>query len=99
MSSHHEQIEKFAKKLEEWDYKIDRMEHRVMDLPDELRSIAQNKYQKLLDYRSGLKEKEDKLVASSEHAVHEIEKSVEDVWNTVSLLFKEVEMEVEVEGT
>ncbi len=99
MSSHHEQIQKLAKTLEDWDYKIDRLEHRVKDLPEELRSIAQNKYQKLLDYRAELKAKEEKIIESSEHAVHEIEKSIEDYANTFSLIFKEVEMDVQVEGT
>lgn len=99
MSSHHEQIQKFAQTLEEWDYKIDRLEHRVKDLPDELRSLAQNKFKKLLDYRDELKVKEERLIESSEHAVHEIEKSVEEVVDTFSLLFKDVEMDVEVEGT
>jgi len=99
MSSHHDQIAKFTKTLEEWDYKVDRLEHRVKDLPDELREMAQAKYQKLVDYRTELKDKETQLKASSEQAVAEIEKSVSDVLDTFKLLFDDVEMEVEVEGT
>jgi len=99
MTSHHDQIAKFTKTLEEWDYKVDRLEHRVKDMPEELRSIAQQKYQKLLSYRTEIKQREESLLASSEHAVHEVEKSIEDVWGTFKLLFEDVEMDVEVEGT
>ena len=42
MSSHHEHIEKFAKKAEEWDYKLDRLQHRLKDLPEEIKSKAQS---------------------------------------------------------
>jgi len=99
MTSHHDQITKFTKTLEEWDYKVDRLEHRVKDLPDELREIAQTKYQKLISYRNDLQQKEAKLAESSEKGLLDVEHSIDEVWGTFKLLFEEVEMEVEVEGT
>jgi archaellum component FlaC len=99
MTSHHDQIAKLAKTLEEWDYKIDRLENRVKDLPDELRAIAEAKYQKVLDFRNELQEKEENFIEVSESAVQEIEKSVASIADTFKLLFKDVEVAVEVEGT
>jgi len=43
MSSHHDRIAKLSKKLEEWDYKLDRLEHRIKDLPDELKAKSEAK--------------------------------------------------------
>ncbi len=99
MSSHHEKIDQLARRLEDWDYKIDRLEHRVKGLPDELRVAAQEKYQKIKDYQFSIQEKEQALKETTEHAIHDIEHSFEEVWNTFKLLFEEVEMDVEVEGT
>jgi len=99
MSSHHDKIQKLAERLEAWDYKIDRLENRVKGLPDEFRATAQEKYQKIKDYQSTLQHKEQSLKESTEHALHDIEHSFEEVWDTFKLLFEEVEMEVEVEGT
>ena len=99
MSSHLDKIEQLAKRLEAWDYKIDRLEHRVKDLPDELRVAAQEKYQKIKDYQFSIQEKEQALKETTEHAIHDIENSFEEIWTTFKLLFEEVEMDVEIEGT
>ena len=98
MSSHKDKIAKLSQILEEWDYKVDRLEHRVKDLPDELKAAAEKKYQKLLDFRDNLKEKEEELISSSEHAVEEIEHSIESAVDTFKLLFEDVEVNTKVEG-
>ena len=99
MTSHRDKIEQLSARLEGWDYKIDRLEHRVKGMPDELRLNVQEKYQKIKDYQQTLLQKEQEMKDAAEHAVHEIEGSFEEVWSTFTLLFDEVEMEVEVEGT
>jgi archaellum component FlaC len=98
MSSHKDKIAKLAQTLEEWDYKVDRLEHRVKDLPDELKAAVEKKYQKLLSLRDSLKEKEQTLISSSEHAVEEIEHSIEEVVDTFKLLFEDVEVHSKIEG-
>ena len=98
MSSHKDKIAKLAQTLEEWDYKLDRLEHRVKDLPDELKAAADKKYQKLLDFRDSLKQKEQALINSSEETVEEIEHSIEDTVGTFKLLFEDVDVNTKVEG-
>jgi len=98
MSSHKDKIAKLAQILEEWDYKVDRLEHRVKDLPDELKASVEKKYQKLLAYRDNLKEKEVELKNASGHAVEEIEHSIEEVVDTFKLLFEDVEVHSKIEG-
>jgi len=98
MSSHKDKITKLAQTLEEWDYKVDRLEHRVKDLPDELKAVTEKKYQKLLGLRDSLKEKEAKLKSASEHAVEDIEKSIDEVVDTFKLLFEDIEVNSKIEG-
>ena len=98
MSSHKDKISKLSQTLEEWDYKLDRLEHRVKDLPDELKAAAEKKYQKLLDFRDSMKKKEQALMDSSEQKLDEIEHSIEDAVSTFKLLFEDVEVNTKVEG-
>jgi len=98
MPSHQKIIEQITKRLEAWDYKIDRLESRVKGLPDELRASAHEKYQKLKQYQETLGERERALKATTEQAIHDVEDSFEEVWDTFKLLFEEVEKE-EVEDT
>ena len=51
-----------------------------------------------MDLRDSLKEKEAKLKSASEHAVEDIEKSVDDVVDTFKLLFEDVEVNSKIEG-
>ena len=98
MSSHKDKIAKLTQTLEEWDYKVDRLEHRVKDLPDEIKAVAVKKYQKLLNFRDSLKEKEAELKNASEHAVEDIEKSIDEVVDTFKLLFEDIEVNSKIEG-
>lgn len=98
MSSHKDKITKLAQTLEEWDYKLDRLGHRVKGLPDELKAATEKKYQKLLDFRETLKQKEQALIESSEQAVAEIEASIDEAVDTFKLLFEDVEVNTKVEG-
>lgn len=98
MSSHKDKINKLSQTLEDWDYKLDRLEHRVKGLPDELKAATEKKYQKLLDFRESLKQKEQDLIESSEQAFDEIEASIDETVDTFKLLFEEVEVNTKVEG-
>ncbi|MFT6028708.1 MAG: archaellum component FlaC [Oleiphilaceae bacterium] len=98
MSSHKDKITKLAQTLEEWDYKVDRLEHRIKDLPDELKALAEKKYQKLLAFRDSVKEKETELINASEYAVEVIEYSIDEAIDTFKLLFGDVEVHSKIEG-
>lgn len=95
MTSHHDKIKQITEQLEAWDYKVDRLESRVKGMPDELRINAQEKLQKIKEYQQTLQQKLQALKEATERAVHEIENSFEEAWDTFKLLFETVEMEVE----
>jgi len=97
MASHHELIKDLTDKLEEWDYKLDRLEHRARDLPKDLRTEVEAKLEKLKSYRAKLEDAEQALRNDTDKAVHEVEASIEDVWDTVKLLFEEIELDVKVD--
>ena len=98
MSSHKDKIAKLSQTLEDWDYKLDRLEHRLKDLPDEIKAKADAKYEKLLGFRDSLKKKEQDLVSASEDAVEDIEHSIDETVDTFKLLFEDVEVNTKVEG-
>jgi predicted nucleic acid-binding Zn-ribbon protein len=98
MTSHHDKIEQITERLEEWDYKVDRLESRVKSMPDEMRTNALEKFQKIKDYQQSLQHKEQELKEAAEHAIDDIESAFDEIWDTFKLLFEEVDMEVEVEG-
>jgi len=97
MSSHHETIKNLTDHLEEWDYKINLLETRIKDLPDELKGNAEEKYQKLKEFQSTIPEKERALKDATEHAIHDIEASFKDLFDTFKLLFEDIELEISVE--
>ena len=95
MTTHNDKIEALSKKLEEWDYKIDRLQHRAQDLPDELKGKAEQVYEEMLVYRDQLREKQQTLSESSEQAYKDIEASIEGLWGKVKQVFKDAKKELE----
>ena len=79
-------------KLEEWDYKLDRLEHRLKDAPDEIREKVQQKAEQLKAQRGKLAEQEHRIQDAAEHAIEEIEDALKEGWATMQLLFEEVVM-------
>ncbi|MBK8973489.1 MAG: hypothetical protein IPM37_19870 [Hahellaceae bacterium] len=98
MSSHHTAIQKFSQKLEELDYTLDRLEHRLQDLPGEIKASASIKVQKLRDYRAELQEKEKALLEQSEEKLHNVEAVIDDALDTVKILFEDIQIDMKVEG-
>lgn len=95
MTTHHDRIEALSKKLEEWDYKIDRLQHRAQDLPIELKGKAEQAYQEMVAARDQLREKQKILIDSSEQAYKDIEDSIEGLWRKVKQVFKDAKTELE----
>ncbi len=98
MSSHKDKITKLTQILEEWDYKLDRLEHRVKGLPDEVQEAVEQKFQKLLSYRDSLKKKEKDLVNATEQAIEDIEYSIDEAVDTFKLIFEDIEVHAKIEG-
>lgn len=98
MSSHHQKIEQISQLMEEWDYKIDRLEHRIQGLPAELNEEIQEKYQQLKAYRSSLQEKQHALKEAPAHIVEEIADYLDDAKDAIKLLFEDIETDITVDG-
>jgi len=98
MSSHHQQIKQLSELMEEWDYKIDRLEHRIQGLPAELNEAIQAKYQKLQEYRSSLQEKQQALKDAPAHMAQELAESLDDAKDSIKLLFEDIETDITVDG-
>lgn len=97
MSSHHEMIENITSTLEEWDYKFDRLEHRIRDLPGEVSDQVRYKLDQLQQQKSKLIERSRALEQEAGEAIDLAEESIEDIGETIRLLFEEVELDVNVE--
>ena len=97
MSSHHAQIKLITDKLEEWDYKLDRLEHRLKDLPESVKQKSHEKLELLRGKRVKLLERKEALQSGAGDAVHEVEDSLEAIWGGAKLLFEEIELDVNVE--
>ncbi len=97
MASHHELIKGLAEQLEEWDYKFDRIQHRLADLPREVSEKVDARLKQLDTLRHKLSQAQKEIQEASQEAVEEIEKDLEELWKSVTALFDEVEVEVKVE--
>jgi len=97
MSSHHAQITLITEKLEEWDYKLDRLEHRLRELPESVKQKSHEKLEQLRDKRKSLVEKKAALQSGAGDAAQGLEESLEAVWGGAKLLLEEIELEVNVE--
>lgn len=97
MSSHHQQIQNFADLLEEWDYKIDRLEHRVRDFPQELSNTIHDKYDRLKAFRSDLLKKESDLEDRAQRGIHSLDDKIKETLNSMDILFQDIELDVNVE--
>ena len=97
MSSHHQQIQNLAELLEEWDYKIDRLEHRVRDFPQELSNTLYGKYDRLKAFRSDLLKKERDLESRAQKGIHLLDDTIKETLNSMDILFQDIELDVNVE--
>lgn len=85
--SHSELIEKIKAQLEEWDYEIDRMEHRA----EEVQADVKTRYHHLLDdlkeKRTELVNKLDQYEDAAEDALEDLKEGVEMAWDSIKLGF------------
>lgn len=97
MSSHHDQIQHLAEKLEEWDYKLDRLEHRILDLPAALKKKTHDRIEKIKAQRGKMHKRKVALQEGAEHLIHDAEESVELAVDSVKFLFEEIELDIDID--
>lgn len=84
MSSHHEQITAFAKKMEKLDYDIDRLQHRLANIDGEVAETLANVVNELQLKRDGMEARLSRLESAAEESVKGVLQGVEIAWNIVA---------------
>ena len=81
MSEKQSFIDRVRQQLEDWDYQIDRFEHRAEDLGKELEGKARAKLQEFRDRRADLEKRLKELEDKSEHALEDMKDGIEIAWD------------------
>lgn len=95
MASHEEYIQKLRNQLEEWDYELDRLEHRVEDLGNEARERAKQKLEDAREYRREVEGKLKKLESAAGEALQDIRDGIELAWDGLKTGFAAARSEFE----
>src|SRR5690554_7807720 len=74
-------IDKMRNQLEDWDYQLDRFEHRVKDMRAELQNKAKVRIEEFRDKRRELEARVAELEKSSERALEDLRDGVELAWD------------------
>ncbi|MDX1694384.1 MAG: hypothetical protein R3208_11525 [Ketobacteraceae bacterium] len=85
--SHSELIEKIKAQLEEWDYELDRMEHRAEDVQADVKSRYQHLVEDLKAKRSELAHRVDQFEDAAEDALEDVKEGLEMAWDSIKLGF------------
>lgn len=95
MSDHHEFIHQIKQQLEDWDYQLDRLEHRVDGLGEELREKAKQTLEDINKQRLELKHKMAELTDQSENAVEDLKEGIELAWDGLKTAYSAARKEFE----
>lgn len=93
--SHESFIEKLRAQLEEWDYQLDRFEHRAKDMSHDLQEKAGTKVEEFRGKRHELEHKLGELEKASERALEDLRDGVELAWNGLKTGFYAARSEFE----
>jgi len=93
MSSHKKLIKKLSKTLEEWDYQIDRLEHRVQGAPAEVKSKLDEKMKSVQKYKEIIKDKIGEVEKTSSAAVDDLNKTIDDTWASLKTAYDDLKSE------
>lgn len=85
MSSHKAFINKISSQLEKWDYDLDRLEHRVEGISDDLKEQLNKTITELKSSRSALSEKVSEYEQAGEDAVEDIKEGLEIAWDSIKM--------------
>lgn len=95
MTSRQEYIDRLRKQLEEWDYELDRLEHRLEDLTDEAHSRARQKLEEAREYRHDVEGRLRKLEEAAGNALEDIRNGLEIAWDGLKTGFYAARSEFE----
>ncbi len=85
MSSHNELIDKISQKLRDWDYEIDRIEHKAIDLKDEALEKKDELLAEFRDKRTQLEQKLEEFEDVSEEVKKDLSDSLHTSWSSLEL--------------
>lgn len=88
-------IDRIRRQLEDWDYQLDRFEHRVEDLGHELRARAQARVQEFRGKRHELEQRLGELEKASERALEDLKDGIELAWDGLKTGFYAARSEFE----
>ena len=88
-------IEKLRRQLEEWDYQLDRFEHRVDDLSHDLRAKARTQVEEFRGKRRELESRIGELEKASERALEDLRDGIELAWDGLKTGFYAARSEFE----
>lgn len=77
MSNRQQYIDKIAAQLEEWDYDMDRLEHRVKDYQGEIKTKFEEKLKEVRNDISQVNHKVKEFVEASEDALEDLKDGLE----------------------
>lgn len=85
MSSHKSFIDQLTNQLEKWDYDLDRLEHRLNDISDELKEKLDNTVAQLKSDRKELIEKVQKYEQAGEDAIEDLKEGLDIAWDSIKM--------------
>ena len=80
-----EYLQSLGQRIEEWEYQLDRFQHRVADLGDQARARADQQVAELQALRNELKDKLQHLEGQGEQALEDIRDGLELAWDGLHL--------------
>ena len=89
MTTHHDLIRKLTRKMEEWDYQFDRLEHRIQDAPTELKAKFDDKMKEVQKYKEVIKTKINDLETASNVVVEDLNKTLEGTWSSLKTAYED----------
>lgn len=95
MSERRDFVQRAKQQLEDWDYQLDRFEHRVEDLARETQDKARALLRDAREQRSKLKDKLDSIESHSEAAWEDIKDGAEIAWDGLKTAYYAAKAEFE----
>ena len=95
MSERRDFIKRAKQQLEDWDYQLDRFEHRVEDLAREAQDKARALLRDAREQRSKLKDKLESVESHSEAAWEDIKDGAEIAWDGLKTAYYAAKAEFE----
>lgn len=83
MSAHQDLIEKISNRLKDWDYQLDRLEHRISDLTGDAKQAARQRLEEARTHRQELRQKLDQAKGEAEQTLDSVRDNLESGFNNL----------------